>query len=115
MARWRERLACEDTEAAALRTAMRAVNPAYIPRNHRVESVIRAAVDQDDFGPFEELLTVLATPFAEQPDLRLTRSPRSPTNGCTKRFAGRETHALRAQAPRFVFCRCCFCLQPTQP
>ena len=68
MARWRERLAREDAEPATRRAAMQAVNPAYIPRNHRVEAVIRAAVDHDDFGPFEELLAVLSTPFADQPD-----------------------------------------------
>jgi uncharacterized protein YdiU (UPF0061 family) len=75
--RWRQRLEQEpegksrvegrgskvQDAAAARRNAMRAVNPAYIPRNHRVEAVIRAAVDHDDFGPFEELLTVLSTPF----------------------------------------------------
>ena len=49
---------------------MRAVNPAFIPRNHRVEAVIEAAVNRDDFAPFEELLTVLATPFEDQPPLR---------------------------------------------
>jgi uncharacterized protein YdiU (UPF0061 family) len=65
--RWRERLALESTDAAARRNMMRAVNPAYIPRNHRVEAVIRAAVDRDDFGPFEELLTVLSQPFEDQP------------------------------------------------
>ena len=68
IARWRERLACEDMEPEARRTAMKAVNPAYIPRNHHVEVIIRAAVDRDDFGPLEELLTVLATPFADQPN-----------------------------------------------
>jgi uncharacterized protein YdiU (UPF0061 family) len=45
---------------------MKAVNPAYIPRNHRVEEVIRAAVDRDDFRPFEELLSVLSKPFEGQ-------------------------------------------------
>ena len=46
---------------------MRAANPAFIPRNHRIETMIRAAVDRDEFGPFEELLKVLANPFADQP------------------------------------------------
>ena len=54
-------------DPAERRVAMRAVNPAYIPRNHRVEAVIRAAEDRDDFGPFEELLTVLSKPFEDQP------------------------------------------------
>jgi uncharacterized protein YdiU (UPF0061 family) len=65
--RWRARLAQESTDAEARRDAMRAVNPAYIPRNHRVEAVIRAAEDKNDFGPFEELLTVLSKPFEDQP------------------------------------------------
>ena len=46
---------------------MCAVNPAYIPRNHRVEALIRAAVDHEDFKPFEELLTITAKPFEDQP------------------------------------------------
>ncbi len=29
--------------------------------------MIRAAVEQDDFHPFEELLTVLSHPFGDQP------------------------------------------------
>jgi uncharacterized protein YdiU (UPF0061 family) len=46
---------------------MLAVNPAFIPRNHRVEAAIQAAVADEDFGPFHELLDVLARPFEEQP------------------------------------------------
>ncbi len=46
---------------------MNGVNPAFIPRNHRVEAVIRAAVDREDYGPFEELITVLSQPFEDQP------------------------------------------------
>ncbi|HEV7403305.1 MAG TPA: YdiU family protein [Chthoniobacteraceae bacterium] len=65
--RWRQRLAQEPASAEARRAAMRGVNPAYIPRNHRVEAVIRAAEDREDFGPFEELLTVLAKPYEDQP------------------------------------------------
>ena len=59
-ARWRQRLGDEPQSADERRTAMRAVNPAFIPRNHRIEAVIQAAVNNDDYAPFEELLTVLA-------------------------------------------------------
>jgi len=45
---------------------MRSVNPAYIPRNHRVEQVLEAAVQRDDFAPFVELLTVLSRPYEDQ-------------------------------------------------
>lgn len=65
--RWRQRLAEEPGDPAARREAMLAVNPAFIPRNHRVEAVIRAAVDRDNFAPFEELLTVLAKPYESHP------------------------------------------------
>jgi uncharacterized protein YdiU (UPF0061 family) len=65
-ARWRQRLADEPLDAAARASAMRAVNPAYIPRNHRVEAVIQAALTED-FAAFEELLTVLAKPYEDQP------------------------------------------------
>ncbi|MDQ6626228.1 MAG: YdiU family protein, partial [Verrucomicrobiota bacterium] len=47
--RWRRRVAEENLDPVARTVAMRAVNPAYIPRNHRVEAIIRAAVDRDDF------------------------------------------------------------------
>ena len=67
LTRWRQRLEQEPLSAGARQARMRAVNPAYIPRNHRVEAMIRAAVDQDDFGPFEELLLVLSKPYDEQP------------------------------------------------
>ncbi|GLS44217.1 protein adenylyltransferase SelO [Methylobacterium brachythecii] len=64
---WRARLAEEGRNPAAMATAMRAVNPALIPRNHRVEGMIAAAVECDDFGPFEELLAVLSRPYDDQP------------------------------------------------
>lgn len=66
-ARWRQRLGEEPQDPAARQTAMRSVNPAFIPRNHRVEAVIEAAVNRDDFAPFEELLAVLSNPYKDQP------------------------------------------------
>jgi serine/tyrosine/threonine adenylyltransferase len=65
--RWRQRTSEEPQSAAERQAAMRSVNPAFIPRNHRVEAVIEAAVNRDDFAPFEELVTVLAKPFEDQP------------------------------------------------
>ena len=58
---WRPRLA---PGAAA---AMRAVNPAVIARNHRVEEAIAAAVEDDDLAPFGALMNVLARPFEARP------------------------------------------------
>ena len=44
---------------------MRNANPAYIPRNHRVEAMIQSAYTQD-FEPLNELTAVLSTPYSEQ-------------------------------------------------
>jgi serine/tyrosine/threonine adenylyltransferase len=65
--RWRARLAQEPGDAASRAAGMRAVNPAVVPRNHLVEGMIAAAVEREDFQPFEEMLGVLATPFADPP------------------------------------------------
>jgi len=46
--------------------AMRAVNPAFIPRNHRVEQALDAAIECGDFSPFADLLTVLSRPYEDQ-------------------------------------------------
>jgi uncharacterized protein YdiU (UPF0061 family) len=66
-ARWRSRLVADGGEPNARAKAMRAVNPAFIPRNHRVEQTLDAAIDYGDFSPFAELLTVLSRPYEDQP------------------------------------------------
>src|SRR5277367_5441578 len=65
-ARWRSRLAVDEREPNARAEAMRAVNPAFIPRNHLVENALDAAIDNADFSPFVELLTVLSRPYQDQ-------------------------------------------------
>lgn len=64
---WRQRLSGEGGDASARRAMMRASNPAFIPRNHRVEEVITAAMN-DDLAPFERLVEVLAKPYEDQPE-----------------------------------------------
>ena len=66
-ARWRSRLVADGRESNARATAMRAVNPAFIPRNHRVEHALNAAIDDGDFSSFANLLTVLSRPYEDQP------------------------------------------------
>jgi uncharacterized protein YdiU (UPF0061 family) len=65
--RWRARLAEEGGDPAARAAAMRAVNPAVIPRNHLVEAALTAAMQNDDLGPFNVLLDSLARPYEDQP------------------------------------------------
>ena len=79
---WRSRLGLEALDGNVRRDAMRAVNPAYIPRNHRVEEVIEAAIARDDFEPFERLGTILARPFDDQPEsLPYAEPPAFDTSG----------------------------------
>ena len=63
LTRWHARLA--DQDAIETATAMDAVNPLYIPRNHHVEDALQAA-ELGDISPFTELLQVLKTPFTPQ-------------------------------------------------
>jgi uncharacterized protein YdiU (UPF0061 family) len=66
-ARWRARGARDPLADGSRAHAMRRANPAFIPRNHRVEEALRAAAD-GDLGPFETLARVLARPYEDQPD-----------------------------------------------
>jgi uncharacterized protein YdiU (UPF0061 family) len=86
--RWRQRIGEEPQDAAARSAAMRAVNPAFIPRNHRIEAVIEAAVNRDDFAPFEELLTVLSQPYQDQPANAQYASPPEPHQRVLQTFCG---------------------------
>jgi uncharacterized protein YdiU (UPF0061 family) len=74
--RWRERLAAEQATPAEIAARMRVVNPAVIPRNHRVEQALVAASERDDFAPFEALLTAVTHPFDEPTgEVDYTRPP----------------------------------------
>ncbi|HEX8353552.1 MAG TPA: YdiU family protein [Pyrinomonadaceae bacterium] len=86
--RWRQRLEQEPTDAAARRAAMLAANPAFIPRNHLVEAVIRAAVDEDDFAPFHELLTVTSNPYEDQPAFARYAEPPADHERVLQTFCG---------------------------
>ena len=85
---WRQRLDREPLDPHARASSMRMVNPAFIPRNHRVEHALAAAVEQADFGPFHELLDVLQRPFEDQPTFaHYTESP-SPSELVFQTYCG---------------------------
>jgi len=86
--RWRQRIGDEPQSPAARQVAMRAVNPAFVPRNHRIEAVIEAAVARDDFAPFEELLTVLSKPYEDQPALSAYAEAPAPDQRVLQTFCG---------------------------
>ena len=85
-ARWQQRLG-RDGDSRDARTRMRSVNPAVIPRNHRVEEALSAAEDRDDLSVLHRLLAVLASPFEAGIDAAEYRVP--PPEGCGYRtFCG---------------------------
>ena len=87
-ARWRQRIGHEPQSAGDRSTAMRAVNPAFIPRNHRIEAIIDAAVNRDDYAPFEELIAVLTKPFEDQPEFAGYAEPPKPEQRVLQTFCG---------------------------
>lgn len=64
--KWRERITTQTEGDEQRKKSMLAVNPVYIPRNHQVEAVIRAAEDHHEFAPFHELYEVLQQPYTLQ-------------------------------------------------
>jgi uncharacterized protein YdiU (UPF0061 family) len=88
VARWRRRIADEPLDPAGRQKAMLSINPLFIPRNHRVEAVIEAAVNNDDFAPFEELLTVLSKPYEDQPAFAEYAQPPQPDQRVLQTFCG---------------------------
>jgi uncharacterized protein YdiU (UPF0061 family) len=83
---WRERLAREAVAPLARAQAMRRVNPVFIPRNHRVEEALSAAVEHDDYAPFETLLNILSRPFDDRPEFAAFAEPAPEGQGHYRTF-----------------------------
>jgi len=88
--RWIERLARQPQSHAESEALRRANNPAVIPRNHRVEAALAAAVADDDLSIMNRLLDVLRSPFDHE---RLSasseyRDPARPDSAPYRTFCG---------------------------
>ncbi|WP_242221360.1 protein adenylyltransferase SelO [Shinella zoogloeoides] len=88
LALWRERLSRETAPPQTRAAAMRRVNPAFIPRNHKVEEALTEAVDHGDFSLFEALNAVLARPYEDQPAFSAFAGPPKPGEEVTATFCG---------------------------
>ncbi|HEX3602773.1 MAG TPA: YdiU family protein [Steroidobacteraceae bacterium] len=86
--RWQARLSREPATASSRAESMRRANPAYIPRNHRMEQMIAAAVEQGDFAPFEQLSTLLSKPYQEQAAFVSYAAPPAPAERVLQTFCG---------------------------
>ncbi|MDH4411804.1 MAG: YdiU family protein [Rhizobium sp.] len=84
--RWRGRIG-NDRTPSERQAAMEAVNPALIPRNHRIEEAIAAAV-YNDFSFFHRLVDALANPYVEDPETADLSVPPKPDERVTRTFCG---------------------------
>jgi len=64
--RWQQRLDRDTLDISKSIELMKQVNPIYIPRNHKVEEALEAAVYSNDYSKFELLLAILSKPFQLQ-------------------------------------------------
>ncbi|MCD5414359.1 MAG: YdiU family protein [Clostridiales bacterium] len=75
---WQARLERQKETKSSTHELMRKNNPALIPRNHRVEEALEAAVKQEDYSVMESLLDVLSNPYdhsKEQSDYSTVVAP----------------------------------------
>ena len=86
--RWRKRLEQDGVAAETSAQVMDRVNPIYIPRNHKVEEALAAAVELEDMKPFSKLLTVLSHPFDEVAGNEAYAAPAPATDIPYKTFCG---------------------------
>ncbi|HYC09157.1 MAG TPA: YdiU family protein, partial [Steroidobacteraceae bacterium] len=84
---WRTRLASDPRTAAERVADMRAANPAFIPRNHRVQAALDAA-DRADYGPLRKLYGILQRPYDEQPGVDEYGRPPQPAERVLQTFCG---------------------------
>lgn len=62
---WRRRLDTGGRSDDLVRASMRAVNPAVIPRNHKLEEALGALTMEGDVRPAKRLLEVLVRPYED--------------------------------------------------
>jgi uncharacterized protein YdiU (UPF0061 family) len=86
--RWAARIGGQEQSLVQARQLMRASSPAVIPRNHKVEEALEAAVDRGDFGPVKTLIQILSDPYADNPEAEAYRMPSPFGRGDYQTFCG---------------------------
>ena len=86
--RWTQRLAQEGATPASRQDRMHQANPAIIPRNHRIEQVIQAAIEEGDYTPFFLLHHALQDPFGGGAQNLAYEQPPQPQERVLATFCG---------------------------
>lgn len=85
---WQKRLDRQHQSKEECQQLMKANNPAIIPRNHRVEEALEAAVVNEDYSIMEKLLDVLSNPYAHLPNQEEYTKPAPPSDRPYRTFCG---------------------------
>jgi uncharacterized protein YdiU (UPF0061 family) len=85
---WRRRLESEPGLAEARVAAMRTASPAIIPRNHVVQAALDAAIERQDYQPFEQLLEAVSHSYEDRPGMERYTTPARPEECVTATFCG---------------------------
>lgn len=85
---WQARLGRQQEPKASSQELMQRSNPGVIPRNHRVEEALEAAVKQEDYSVMERLLNVLSKPFSHSPEQAEYCTLPPPSNRPYRTFCG---------------------------
>ena len=88
VAEWSEFIVEQGESLATAQEKMRAINPAYIPRNHQIERAIRAAEDKNDFSLTHQLINILKTPYIVQSSCENYMEPPKSEEVVRKTFCG---------------------------
>ena len=85
--RWHKQIKLEDQDLESCHSLMRSVNPAVIPRNHKVEEVLTAS-EQGEFKPLHNLLEAVENPYQNRESLAPFQVPPRPEERVLQTFCG---------------------------
>ncbi|GAA0178379.1 YdiU family protein [Clostridium sediminicola] len=85
---WQVRLGRQQESKDSCLQLMRKSNPGVIPRNHRVEEALEAAVKNGDYSVMERLLAVLSNPYAHTPEQAKYTTPPPQSDRPYQTFCG---------------------------
>ena len=84
---WQSRLSCEEINKENIFSFINNTNPAYIPRNHRIEEMINRALE-GDFSFFNRLNDIIDAPFSDQKQHEEYKKPPKENEIVAQTFCG---------------------------
>lgn len=88
LSQYRDRLKGEQCSPEDITQRMNGVNPAFIPRNHRIEQAIKAAEEESSYDKVHTLIELLKTPYTEQDEYAEYMNPPKKHERVLQTFCG---------------------------